>query len=341
MAGSGPQGTLTRGQSRSRAAVWAAVTGAPCLATLAGLAALAALAACASGEGEAGQLASSVGRTDASAPPIVVPKGMVLVPGGTTRIGSTDGPADESPAWTARLEPFFMDAHPVTVARFGAFVDATGFVTDAERIGDAGIFDLAKRKWTLVRGATWRRPHGPDGPAAPPDHPVTQVSWNDAVAFAKWEGKRLPTEAEWEHAARGGRDSRARYAWGKALVENGTPRANTWQGSFPERNTGEDGYMFTSPVGVFGGTPLGLTDMGGNVWEWTADWYRPYADRARQFLPSMDSERAQRGGSFLCHESYCHGYRVSARSHSTPETALFHVGFRLVKDISSTPPIAD
>lgn len=262
-----------------------------------------------------------------------MPEVMVLVPGGTTRIGSADGPPDESPVWAVHVDPFYMDASPVTVARFRRFVEATGQVTDAERLGDAGVFDLDERQWRLVPGATWHHPHGPDGPAAPDEHPVTQVSWHDAVAFARWEGKRLPTEAEWEHAARGGRDSRNPYAWGRTLVERGAHRANTWQGSFPERNTGEDGHLFTSAVGTFGKTSLGLTDMGGNVWEWTADWYRPYADRGRDFVPDATSERAQRGGSFLCHESYCHGYRVSGRGHSTPETALFHVGFRLVKDV--------
>jgi sulfatase modifying factor 1 len=265
--------------------------------------------------------------------PVAAPEGMVYVPGGSTRIGATDGRADESPVWTARVAPFFMDAHPVTVAAFRAFVLATGHVTDAERFGDAGVFDDEARAWRLVRGATWHHPRGADAPAAPDDHPVTQVSWNDAAAYARWAGKRLPTEAEWEHAARGGRDAREPYAWGASLVERGAYRANTWQGSFPEQNTGADGHLHTSPVGAFGTTPLGLTDMGGNVWEWTADWYRPYAERARPFTPTAESERAQRGGSFLCHESYCHGYRVSARSHSTPETALFHVGFRLVRDV--------
>lgn len=262
-----------------------------------------------------------------------VPAGMVLVPGGTTRIGAEDGRPDEAPVWSARLEPFFMDEHPVTVARYRKFVDETGYATEAERLGDAAVFDMEARRWTLVPGAAWHHPHGPAGPPAPDDHPVTQVSWNDAMAFARWDGKRLPTEAEWEHAARGGRDSRDRYAWGPSLVVGGQHRANTWQGSFPERNTGDDGHVFTSPVGAFGRTPLGLTDMGGNVWEWTADWYRPYADRDRPFTPTASSGRAQRGGSFLCHESYCHGYRVSGRSHSTPETALFHVGFRLVQDV--------
>ncbi|MGH7718800.1 MAG: formylglycine-generating enzyme family protein [Gemmatimonadaceae bacterium] len=265
---------------------------------------------------------------------VIVPAGMVYVPGGRTRIGAGDGHASEGPPFAARVEPFFMDAHPVTVAEFRAFVGATGYVTEAERFGEGGVFDLETLQWRLVDGATWERPRGPGMPPAPDDHPVTQVSWNDATAFALWAGKRLPTEVEWEHAARGARDARDPYAWGAALVEDGAHRANTWQGSFPERNTGEDGFLLTSPVGHFGTTPLGLSDMGGNVWEWTADWFRPYAERDEPFMPTEQSERAQRGGSFLCHESYCHGYRVSARSHSTPETALFHVGFRLVRDVS-------
>ena len=263
------------------------------------------------------------------------PDGMIFIPGGTTRIGADDGMPEERPVFRARVEPFFMDRHPVTVAQFRAFIDSTSYVTDAERFGNAGVFDMQRREWRLVSGATWRLPRGPEEPAAPDDHPVTQVSWNDATAYALWAGKRLPTEVEWEHAARGGDDARARYAWGGLLVDAGAHRANTWNGEFPRRNTAEDGYMFTSPVGAFGETPLGLTDMGGNVWEWTADWFRPYAERDRAYTPSPESEKTQRGGSFLCHESYCHGYRVSARSHSTPETALFHVGFRLVRDIAA------
>lgn len=263
------------------------------------------------------------------------PPGMVYVPGGTTHIGANDGMPEERPVFRAEVAPYFMDVHPVTVSQFREFVQATGHRTDAERLGDAAVYDEASGGWRLVAGANWRAPMGPDAPPAPDDHPVTQVSWHDAVAYARWAGKRLPTEVEWEHAARNAADARSRYPWGDRLVVDGRYLANTWQGSFPGRNTGEDGYRYTSPVGSYGRTALGLTDMGGNVWEWTADWFRSYDARDRPYVPQADSEKVQRGGSFLCHPSYCHGYRISARSHSTPDSAFFHVGFRLVRDIAA------
>lgn len=271
----------------------------------------------------------------APAPPpegLEVPDGMVYVPGGTTHIGSENGMPSERPVFAARVEPFFLDKHLVTVAQFRAFVEATGYETEAERFGDAGILDT-DGNWTLAKGANWRYPLGPDGPPAAADHPVTQVSWNDAAAYAKWAGGRLPTEVEWEHAARGAVDARAPYAWGQELADGTTYHANTWQGPFPARNDVIDGHRYTSPVGAFGETPLGLTDMGGNVWEWTSDWYRSYSERGTPFTPIQGSTKAQRGGSFLCNASWCHGYRVSGRSNSTPETALFHVGFRTAKDV--------
>lgn len=262
-------------------------------------------------------------------PPVPPPTGMVYVPGGTTRIGDARVAA-EAPEFTARVRPFFMDANLVTVADFRQFVEATGYVTFAEREG-GGVYDPATDTWRIVQGATWRRPLGPDQPAAADDHPVTQVSWYDARAYAARAGKRLPTEVEWEHAARGARDSREPYAWGSALVSGGRHHANTWQGA-PNANSREDAWTWTSPVGTYGRTGLGLADMGGNVWQWTEDWFRPYAQRDSPTTAAV-TERAMRGGSFLCREDYCHGYRVSARSSATPETALLHVGFRLVKDI--------
>jgi sulfatase modifying factor 1 len=261
------------------------------------------------------------------------PPGMVYVPGGATTIGSDDGLPHERPRFDATVVPFFLDRSPVTVARFRAFVDSTGLETEAERFGNAGVLDTEAGAWVMVDGADWEHPRGPNTPAAPDGHPVTQVSWHDAVAFCEWQGKRLPTEVEWEHAACGATNSPRRYAWGDDLEDTQGYRANTWTGTFPARNTADDGFTFTSPVGHFGATPLGLTDMGGNVWEWTADWYRSYADRDQPFTPTAASERVQRGGSFLCHPSYCHGYCVSARSHSTPETSLFHVGFRCAQDV--------
>lgn len=262
-----------------------------------------------------------------------LPEGMIYVPGGVTHVGSDEGSADEQPIFRAVVDPFLMDEHPVTVDEFATFVAATGHITDAERLGDGGVLDVQTGAWHLVPGANWRNPLGPTGPVAPPDHPVTQVSWNDADAYATWAGKRLPTEVEWEHAARGARDSRSRYAWGNDLGARGSLHANTWEGSRSSDPARGDPYLYTSPVGTFGATQLGLTDMGGNVWEWTADWYRSYSERGNSSLPADGAERVQRGGSFLCRADSCHGYRVSARSHSTPETALFHVGFRTVRDL--------
>ncbi len=264
---------------------------------------------------------------------IGAPPGMVLVPGGWTAIGSESGLPMERPVFRARVRPFFLDIHPVTVAQFRLFVEATGYTTQAESFGDAAVLDSTSRQWKLKEGATWAFPLGTSGPAAPDNHPVTQVSWNDAAAYAAWAGKRLPTEVEWEHAARGAVNDRRLYAWGDALKERGAIQANVWNGRFPVYNSGEDGFLLTSPVGHYGATPLGLTDMGGNVWEWTADWYRPYAARKTPYEPDESSEKSQRGGSFLCEPGWCHGYRVSARSHSTPESSLFHVGFRCAMDL--------
>lgn len=275
------------------------------------------------------QSAGHATTSDSQAPP-----GMVYVPGGTTHIGADDGSPDERPVFEVEVKPFYMDVHPVTVAEFRRFVEATGHVTDAEKTGDAGVADFSTGEWTLVAGANWRHPMGDRGGPASDDHPVTQVSWNDATAYARWAGKRLPTEIEWEHAARGARDARDPYAWGgEQLIVGGQHRANTWQGPYPARHQGEDGFLATSPVGHFGRTPLGLTDMGGNVWQWCEDWFRSYADRMKPFTPGPDATKVQRGGSFLCSREFCHGYRVSARSHSTPDTALFHTGFRCVRAV--------
>ncbi len=274
--------------------------------------------------------------TENAEPPagVKVPPGMVYIPGGTTLIGSDQGFPMEKPQFEAEVAPFLMDTHPVTVAQFREFVEETGYQTQAETFGDAMVLDLQTYDWVLLPHATWEFPLGPNESQAKDDHPVTQVSWNDAVAYSKWAGRRLPTEIEWEHAARGAESAPHQYAWGNVLHADGAPKANTWEGVFPAYNTQEDGYLLTSPVGEFGKTPLGLTDMGGNVWEWTDSWYLPYEDREKDFIPTEASERVHRGGSFLCNPGYCHGYRVSARSHTTPESSTFHVGFRTVKDLS-------
>jgi len=265
-------------------------------------------------------------------PADAIAPGMVYFAGGRTRIGSDDGEPVERPVFSADVAPFLLDVHPVTVAEFGRFVETTGYVTQSERFGSSAVFDVKTGTWGLVDGANWRQPLGPAAPSPPGDHPVTQVSWNDAVAYCRWAGKRLPSEVEWEHAARNGRNDGPRYAWGNALVVDGRYMANTWQGEFPHRNTVADGWVHTSPVGTFGRTPSGLTDRGGNVWQWCEDWFRPYAERDRPFTRDAESAKVIRGGSFLCDPKVCHGFRVSARGHSTPETGLVHVGFRCARD---------
>lgn len=225
-----------------------------------------------------------------------------------------------------------MDKNLVTVKDFRSFVEATGYVTEAEIFENGVIFDLKKAEWAVVDDVSWEYPNGLNKEPAQDNHPVRHVSWNDANAYLKWSGKRLPTEIEWEHAAKNGINSKNIYAWGDSLIKSDQYLANTWNGTFPTKNIPADGYLQTSPVGEFNTTELGLTDMGGNVWEWTDDWYRPYNDRDKPFKPISMSEKVLRGGSFMCHISYCHGYRVSARSHTTPDNALFHVGFRGVKD---------
>lgn len=261
------------------------------------------------------------------------PEGMVLVRGGMATIGSNSGLPAERPVFTTRVESFYMDKHPVTVAQFREFVKETGHVTYSEEIGDGIIFDHEQARWVIEPGVYWEYPLGKGSDKAPDDHPVTLLTYDDALAYLEWAGKRLPTEVEWEHAARGVSNREHPYAWGEHLVVDGKFMANTWTGRFPYKNEGHDGYILTSPVGIFGETETGLTDMGGNVWEWTSDWFRPYSQRNTPYEPRPDSEKAIRGGSFMCNISYCHGYRVSARSHTPPDNNMFHIGFRGVRDV--------
>lgn len=252
------------------------------------------------------------------------------VPGGSFVMGTDDGFPYEGPAHSVTLPPFRIDRHEVTVEDFAVFVAATGHRTEAEAYGWSGVFDQQVHGWTKVDGADWQHPEGPAAPAAVGREPVTQVSWADAVAYCRWRGARLPTEAEFERAARGG--SRGVYAWGDELVPGGKYQANVWQGHFPERNTAADGFAGRAPIESFAPNDLGLYDMTGNVWEWVADWYDPdyYAESPEQDPkgPASGSERGIRGGSFLCSENYCVGYRLAARSHSAPDSGLNNLGFR-------------
>lgn len=255
----------------------------------------------------------------------------VLIRGGDVQVGDDASQADERPAFRYQAKDLLLDRTPVTVDQFDQFVRETGYKTDAERLGSGSVFHHETGAWTEVAGATWRRPQGPDKPAAPADHPVTQVSWNDAAAFCKAYGARLPTEMEWEQAARLGQTPDGHvFKTGEPLLWSNEHVINVWQGAFPIYDAGTDGYKLTSPVGRFGEAPSGLTDMAGNVWEWTDSWYRPYA--ARGWKPDASSERVQRGGSFLCDPTLCAGFRVTARAHATPDSSLMHVGFRCAAD---------
>lgn len=260
---------------------------------------------------------------------------LVRVPGGTARIGSDRGRADERPAFVVAVPAFDLERSPVTVAQFARFVRAQRYVTEAERRGASGVMTFGTGQWRLVEGASWRKPEGPLGPDAEPDHPVTHVSWHDAAAYCAAAGRRLPTEIEWEHAARSGQPDGGEFPFGGALARDGRWRANVWTGAFPAVNTAEDGYRTTSPVGAFGRGPLGLTDMAGNVWEWTADWYRPYAERGQPWDGRAGGEKAQRGGSFLCDAQMCSGFRLAARGHATPDSSHMHVGFRCAKSVEA------
>jgi len=260
----------------------------------------------------------------------------VLIPGGEFMMGSETGRADEQPIRKVAVRPFWLATSPVSVAQFAAFVRITDYVTTAEDYGNSGVFDMDKGRWQMITGASWSYPRGPNRSPAPADHPVTQVSWFDAVAYCEADSGRLPTEAEFEYAAKGaGQYGNPVYSFGETVKRDGEFLVNIFNGEFPLNNTAADGYLYTAPIGKTGITPLGLTDMAGNVWEWSADWYGPY--RAQPGAPvapvgSAAPEKSQRGGSFLCDEDVCHGYRTTGRTHSTPDTSLMHVGFRCAYD---------
>ena len=263
-----------------------------------------------------------------------IPSEMSLILGGEIWIGSESGLANEKPVFQTEVQPFLMDKKMVTVAEFRDFIEETGYVTEAEKFGDGVVFDFKKSTWVLLPNATWDYPQGPLAEKANDNHPVTMLSYSDADEYLSWVDKRLPTEVEWEHAARGISLRDNPYSWGQELKENdSTYMANTWNGVFPIMNTIDDGYLTTSPVGTFGTNQFDLSDMGGNVWEWTSDWYRSYEDYNQPYIINPASQKVLRGGSFLCHTSYCHGYRVSARSYTPIDNSMFHIGFRGVKSI--------
>ena len=277
---------------------------------------------------------------------------MVSLPGGTFLMGTdfAEGfPADgEGPVRPVTLRPFSIDLHPVTNHVFRQFVEATRYRTDAERFGWSFVFWLHIPRarfsqmvedrvqvapwWCKVRGAKWDTPEGPGSNLLRrEDHPVVHVSWSDSVAFAKWTGQRLPTEAEWEYAARGGLEQKL-YPWGDKLRPNGEHRCNIWQGEFPNHDTAEDGYSGTCPVDAFPPNDFGIYSITGNTWEWCADWFSAdfhrSADCNNPTGPPTGTSRVTKGGSFLCHKSYCNRYRVAARSQNTPDSSTSNTGFR-------------
>jgi formylglycine-generating enzyme required for sulfatase activity len=283
------------------------------------------------------------------------PDRMVKLPGGTFRMGTDDDvgfPEDgEGPARDVTLEPFYIDQHAVTNAEFLRFVRETDYTTEAEEFGWSFVFEDALTPganvlddvpsapwWKAVEGACWHSPWGPESSIQDRlTHPVVQVSYRDAVAYCEWAGKRLPTEAEWEYAARGGLTGR-RYPWGDDLRPDGEHRCNIWQGTFPTQNTADDGYAHTAPVDAFQPNDFGLYNVAGNVWEWCADWHDPDwhttddYDPANPTGPEDGEEKVMRGGSYLCHRAYCNRYRVAARSSNAPDSGTGNIGFRCVVD---------
>ncbi|MGW9685491.1 formylglycine-generating enzyme family protein [Flagellimonas sp. 2504JD1-5] len=316
---------------------------------------------------------------------IEVPEGMIWIPGGTFKQGAvpqdTEAMHHEKPAHEVAMDGFFMDTTLVTNAKFSKFVKETGYVTVAERIPDweelkkqlpegtpkppdsilqPGSLVFKKTKssvpnlydfsqwWTWSIGTSWKNPEGPGSSIkGKDDHPVVHISYEDALAYCKWSNRRLPTEAEWEYAARGGK-SGATFFWGNDVAEL-SKHSNTWEGEFPVENTKIDGFEGSSPVATFPANDFGLYDMSGNVWEWTNDWYNPkyYQEllvqgivrnpkgAERPYNPNNPyaKEKVIRGGSFLCSDSYCASYRISARMASTMDSSMGHLGFRTVVDV--------
>lgn len=305
-----------------------------------------------------GKPAANVPTTDSPGLKNELLSDLVELNGGAFAMGTDDRrfPGDgEGPVREVTVAPFAMAAHVVTNRQFAKFASETGYTTEAEHFGWSFVFHhfvseetkkqvtsaiLNAKWWWQVHGADWSHPHGPDSSwESIPDSPAVHISWNDAVAFAAWAGMRLPTEAEWEFSARGGLDG-ATFAWGDELTPGGKHMCNIWQGDFPNSNTEEDGYHGTSPVGTFPPNGFGLFDSAGNTWEWCADWWSATyhqnersATRVNPTGPRQGQAKVTKGGSYLCHDSYCNRYRVGARTSSTPDSSTGNIGFRLAKDL--------
>ncbi|MDD9268903.1 formylglycine-generating enzyme family protein [Paenibacillus sp. MAHUQ-63] len=280
---------------------------------------------------------------------------MIYISGGAYLMGTDDQegfPADgEGPVREVTIKPFYIDPCTVTNREFKQFVDETGYRTEAESFGWSFVFHLFVSEataqkvksavqqtpwWWVVEGAYWAHPEGPDSHVEDRwDHPVVHVSYRDALAYCEWSGKRLPTEAEWEFAARGGLVQK-RYPWGDELKPGGKHMCNIWQGKFPIKNNASDGYAGTAPVNAFEPNGYGLYNVAGNVWEWCSDWFSPdyhiKGKRVNPQGPPSGQARVMRGGSYLCHKSYCNRYRVAARSKNTPDSSTGNIGFRCAAD---------
>jgi formylglycine-generating enzyme len=280
--------------------------------------------------------------------------GMVWLPGGRFLMGTdyrAGFPLDgEGPVRPVVVSPFAIDSASVTNMQFARFVSATAYVTEAERFGWSFVFwahvpeehfdeyvvdtIAAAPWWCKVPGASWKSPEGPASSVdTRGDHPVVHVSYNDALAYAAWAQKQLPTEAEWEFAARGGPEQKL-YPWGDELTPAGKHLCNIWQGQFPTQDTAEDGFSGTCPVAAFPPNGYGLHSMTGNVWEWTGDWFgvdHPVDERVDPKGPAHGQGKVLKGGSFLCHASYCNRYRVAARTQNTPDSSTSNLGFRCVR----------
>ncbi|WP_139957266.1 formylglycine-generating enzyme family protein [Flavicella sediminum] len=253
---------------------------------------------------------------------------MVHFKGGKITIGSDKGTAIEKPAFEKEIAPFYLDKNLVTVAEFRTFVEATNYKTEAEKFGDSGVFLFDQGQWTLMPGATWEYPLGETEAKSIDNHPVTHVSWNDAKAYANWVGKRLPTEFEWEFAAKNGGNST--YPWGETVLVNGKHQANVWQGATVQDAKIEDGYKLTSPVGHYGETPAGLSDMAGNVWQWCENTFESYPGAARPD-PKDPNFKTTRGGAFMFDQALEKSFTTTFRAKNSIDTSLFNTGFRCAK----------